>query len=79
MLWLDKVLEPLDLPSGDKHHLKTSLALTVGPDSFVLLKDVCRLTNEEAAAVLRQAATTLLRATLNNGKYETIQDPHRAS
>jgi AcrR family transcriptional regulator len=79
MLWLDKVLEPLDLPPDDKHRLKTSLALAVGPDSFVLLKDVCRLSNDEAAAVLREAATTLLRATLNNGKHETMQDPHRAS
>jgi AcrR family transcriptional regulator len=78
MRWLDRVLEPLDLPPDDKNRLKASLALAVGPDSFVLLKDVCRLSNDEAAAVLRQAATTLLRATLNNGKHETMQDPRRA-
>ncbi len=45
-----------------------ALALTLGIDSIVVMKDVCRLDDDEALAVLRWAATVLLRAGLEEGR-----------
>jgi hypothetical protein len=65
MRWLDTVLEPLDgLPEEHRQRLRAALALTVGGDSFVVMKDVCRLEDDEALAVLRWTAIALLRAAL---------------
>jgi hypothetical protein len=72
MLWLDQVLEPVrDLPEDQINRLKRALALTIGADSFVILKDVCRLTDDDAFALLRWAATALLRAGLEDTPYPT--------
>ncbi len=69
MRWIDKVLEPLhDLPEEQKERLRAALALTMGPDSIAIMKDVCRLEDHEALAVLRWAATVLLRAGLEEGR-----------
>jgi AcrR family transcriptional regulator len=70
MRWLDKVLEPLDdlLPKEQKRRLRAALALTMGIDSIVIMKDVCRLGDHEALAVLRWVATVLLRAGLAEGR-----------
>jgi alpha-ketoglutarate-dependent taurine dioxygenase len=67
MRWLDRVLEPLDLPDDRKRRLRAALALTLGMDSLVVLKDVCGLDDDEALAVLRFAATAILRAGLAEG------------
>ena len=64
MRWLDRVLEPLDLPEARKRRLRAALALTIGMDSLVVLKDVCGLDNDEALKVLRWTAATILRAGL---------------
>ena len=65
MRWLDQVLAPLDdLPEEHRRRLQTALALTLGPDSVVVMKDVCGLDNDEALYVLRWAATAMLRAAL---------------
>lgn len=64
MRWLDTVLQPLALPEDRRQRLKTALALTVGSDSLIILKDVCGLSSTEAAATLRRAALALLRAEL---------------
>jgi AcrR family transcriptional regulator len=65
MRWLDRVLEPLDdLPDDKRRRLRAALALTLGIDSIVVMKDVCQLDDEEALAVLRWTATTILRAAL---------------
>ena len=66
MRWLDAVLEPLasELSVEQRRRLEAALALTLGIDSFVVMKDVCRLGDEEALAVLRWAALALLRAGL---------------
>ena len=67
MAWLDKVLMPLhELPEEQKHRLRAALALTIGIDSVVIMKDVCGLADDEALAVLRWAATALLHAGLEN-------------
>ena len=41
---------------------------TLGIDAIVVMKDVCRLDDDEALAVLRWAATVLLRAGLEEGR-----------
>ncbi len=63
MRWLDKVLKPLeDLPEAELRRLKANLELTLGPDSAVLMKDVCGRGDEEALEVFRWVARVLLRA-----------------
>ena len=67
MRWLDKVLEPArrDLTAAQYRRLRAALALTLSIDALVVMKDVCRIDNDrEALAVLRWAATALLRAGL---------------
>jgi AcrR family transcriptional regulator len=69
MRWLDAVLEPLtDLSDERRRRLRAALALTIGIDAMVVMKDVCRLDDDEALAVLRWAATVLLRAGLEEGR-----------
>jgi len=65
MRWLDTVLQPLALPEDRRQRLKTALALAIGSDSLIILKDVCGLSNPEASAVLRRTALALLRAELS--------------
>jgi hypothetical protein len=63
--WLDRVLEPLaGLSPAERRRLQAALALTLGIDSVVIMKDVCGLDDDEALAALRWAATVLLRAAL---------------
>jgi AcrR family transcriptional regulator len=68
MRWLDQVLGPLpSVPEAKRRRLRAALALTLGMDSLVIMKDVCGLDNDEALAVLRWVAVTLLRAALDEG------------
>lgn len=63
MRWLETALAPLDdLPPERKRLLQAALALTLGGEAIITMKDVCRLDDDEALAVLRWAATALLRA-----------------
>ena len=72
MAWLDQVLMPLqELPEKQRRRLRAALALTIGMDSLVIMKDVCGLADDEALAVLRWAATALLRAGLENTPHST--------
>ena len=65
MRWLDQVLEPLTSMTDDrKQRLRAALALTLGSDSLVVMKDVCRLDDDEALDVLRWTAAAILRAAL---------------
>lgn len=65
MRWLETVLSPLnELPLEDKRRLQAALALTIGGEAIITMKDVCRLDNDETLAVLRWAAAALLRAAL---------------
>ncbi len=76
MRWLDQVLEPLaDLPDDRKRRLQAALALTVGSDSLVIMKDVCRLEDEEALEVLRWAAKAILRAGLAESPTASRPEP----
>ena len=64
MRWLDQVLEPLQLPETQKQRLSAALALTLGGEAIMVMKDVCKLNNAEAKAVLRWSASALLRAAM---------------
>jgi AcrR family transcriptional regulator len=65
MRWLDEVLAPLDdLNEEQRRRLQAGLALTLGMDSLVVMKDVCGLEDDEAFEVLRWAAVAILRAGL---------------
>lgn len=65
MRWLDTVIAPLDdLPAERRERLRAGLALTLGADSVVVMKDACGLDDDEALEVLRWAATAILRAGL---------------
>jgi AcrR family transcriptional regulator len=66
MRWFESVLKPAQrtLPKKDLRRLQAALALTAGADSMVIMKDVCRLDDEEAKEVLRWAAQALLQAAL---------------
>ena len=65
--WLDDVLAPLDgVDEEERRRLRNALALTVGMDSLVVMKDVCGLEDEEALEVLRWAASAILRAGVEN-------------
>jgi AcrR family transcriptional regulator len=70
MRWLDEVLAPARpaLPEPQWQRLKAALALTSGADAMVVMKDVCRLGEEEAQAVLQWTARALLQAALGEAR-----------
>jgi AcrR family transcriptional regulator len=66
MKWLEDVLAPLDdLSPERKRLLQAALALTLGAESIIVMKDVCRLDNDDALTVLRWAATAILHTALD--------------
>ena len=67
MRWLDKALAPAraQLSEAQWRRLRSALALTLSIEAVVVMKDVCRIEDDEALAVLRWAATVLLRAGLD--------------
>ena len=66
MQWLEIALEPVrkTLPKARWRRLQAALALTLSIDALVVMKDVCRLDDDDALEVLRWAAVALLRAGL---------------
>jgi len=81
MRWLDTVLEPARgaMPKQQWQRLKAALALTLGMDAFIVMKDVCRLKDEEARQVLRWAAQALLRAGLAEAEGALPRRPRSTS
>ena len=67
MRWLTAVLAPLsNVPPEKLDLLRTALALCVGADSLVILKDVVGLDHSEANAVLKWVAAALLKSALQD-------------
>ena len=68
--WLDEALEPVrrGVPEREWRRLRAALSLTLGSEALVVMKDVCRLDDAEALAVLRWAAVALLRAGLDEAQ-----------
>ena len=67
MRWLDATLEPLrsELSPAEWDRLRFALALTLGAEPMIVMKDVCHVTDdEEIAATLEWVATTILRGAL---------------
>jgi AcrR family transcriptional regulator len=73
MRWLREVLRPASGTMSPKalRRVECALALTLGMDALVVMKDVCRLEDDEAQDVLRWAGLTLLRAGLAEGCQTT--------
>lgn len=69
MRWLRQALEPAraGMPAKALRRLECALALTLGMDGLVVMKDVCRLSDDEALDVLRWAGRALLHAGLAEG------------
>jgi hypothetical protein len=56
-----------ELTDAQWRRLRAALALAVGTEALVVMKDVCRIEDDrQALDVLRWAATTLLRAGLSD-------------
>lgn len=63
MEWIDTVISPL--PPEARAKLRLGLALAIGPDPVVMLKDVAGVEGAEARQVLKWAAGVMLRAALS--------------
>ena len=76
MEWLAAVLASLpNMPPANLARLRAALALTIGADSIVILKDVVGLDHAEANTVLRWVAAQLLKAGIEDaGHSHTRQD-----
>jgi AcrR family transcriptional regulator len=72
--WLDEALEPIrrEMPPAKWRRLRSALALTLGVEALVVMKDVCNLPDEEALATLAWTAQTLLRAGLENAAAKPV-------
>jgi AcrR family transcriptional regulator len=70
--WLDQALEPVRREMSERawRRLRAALSLTLGSEALMVMKDVCRLEDEEAFEVLRWAAAALLRAGLDEARRE---------
>ncbi|MEO5670931.1 MAG: TetR/AcrR family transcriptional regulator [Ramlibacter sp.] len=68
MRWLDEVLAPVrkQLKPARWKRLRAALALTLGVEAMVVMKDVCHCTDAEALASLEWAALALLRSALED-------------
>ena len=79
--WLEGALEPLrsTLPPATWSRLQNALALTLGIDSVVVLKDVCGLDNEEALDVLRWTALAILDTTVREATAQAEVNTDGAS
>lgn len=75
--WLDEALEPArrGMPRRHWRRLQAALSLTLGSEALIVMKDVCRLDDHEAMAVLRWAAITLLRAGLEEARQAPATRP----
>lgn len=69
MRWLESVLEPArhSLKKKQWQKLHAAMALTVGTDSLVIMKDVCKLDERQAKEILLWTARAILRAALSEG------------
>jgi AcrR family transcriptional regulator len=77
MRWLGRILEPArgTLSPKQRRRLECALALTLGMDGMVVMKDVCRLKDDEAQDVLRWAGLVLLRAGLAEARRGRSESP----
>ena len=62
--WIEQALEPLRgrLDKNDFERLVNGLAMTVGVEAYIALRDVCGLDNQAAIATMRWAGHALITA-----------------
>lgn len=67
MTWINAALQPLrgKLPDHTLRRLTMALALTVGTEAMITLRDVCQLEPDEAKQTMLWAARALLKAALD--------------
>jgi AcrR family transcriptional regulator len=70
MRWLEEILRPLlkSLSAPLRRRLKNALALTLGIDSIVIMKDVCGLEDKEALDVLQWTASIILQTVMDQAQ-----------
>ena len=80
MTWITTALQPLrdKLPEGTLRRLTMALALTVGTEAMITLRDVCQLEPDEARQTMLWAARALVKAALDEGT-DGARKPPRAS
>lgn len=68
--WLEAALEPVlpQLTEAEQARLRSALALTLGIEPVLVMKDVCRIDDDEALSVLRWTAQALLRQALADSR-----------
>jgi AcrR family transcriptional regulator len=67
--WVEEVLAPAtDLDEKSRRRLAAALTLVLGIEPITILKDICRLDDEETLDVLSWAAGALLRAGLEESE-----------
>jgi AcrR family transcriptional regulator len=66
LTWIRTILEPVagDLEPDARERLEAALCLVLGAEPLVVLRDVCRLSTEDAVAVTRWVADAILAAAL---------------
>lgn len=81
MRWLDEALEPArkELTKKQWTRLRAALALTLGTDAIVVMKDVCRLDDAEALDALEWAASVLLAAGLDDARQSAARRKSKRS
>ena len=62
MRWLDETLKPMkkQLSTAQWRHLRAALALTMGAEAMVVMKDMCQLKDNEALKVLQWVGEILV-------------------
>lgn len=75
--WISQALEPLaaQIDAHSLRRLGRALALCVGAEAFVVLRDLCELDSDEADETLRWAASALLNAARSDAGH---REPHAA-
>jgi AcrR family transcriptional regulator len=76
--WIEQALEPIagEVDERSRRRLANALALCVGAEAFVVLRDLCGLEPAEAEETLRWAALALLSAaTPGTGPHREIVAP----
>jgi AcrR family transcriptional regulator len=64
--WIEDALAPLrnELPAPELHRLAIAIRATLGVEALVWLCDIAGLTGEDAVALMRSSARTLLQAAI---------------
>jgi AcrR family transcriptional regulator len=68
--WIEQALEPIatQIDANSRRRLTSALALCVGAEAFVVLRDLCGLQPDEADEILRWAASALVTAARSDAR-----------